>query len=604
MTEALASKIAGVKLGGIVAALLIPMLVLSYFTMQSLRREIANTERQLDGIAFNRIVQAVVSDAASGSIEEAHAARLRDEGVALGRRLGLKRELSGALATFNSSGNDKRYVVLPLNALLAEAAAKSGLILDSAAETYHLGAAIGIDAPGVMAGFVQSWTAQTRAIDDGTVSTAELTNLLLATGAWRESQDRLGKSFAAAKAASRTAEAYGEIAGETAGLASYPTRVAKLVIRSPPDELAAQLASAEEFSTARAHITSEVNGIWTAATLRLETLLRDRLRQLQYKLVVMLAVAAAACLTGAGAAALMFRSTLRRLDIVEVARVQAEQARAEAQQSAADLQRLNDDVIRLNRDLSENLEKLRAAQDEAVRRGRLSQLGQLTATVAHELRNPLGAVRTSAFFLERKLKDRELGIEPQLQRINSGITRCDSIITQLLDFARSKALDLDTVDFDSWLEQLLGEEAQRLPAAVSVTFEPGLAGRTATIDPLRMSRVIINLLNNAAEAMVGHGNDPAKAATENPAIAISTAITARGFEVAVRDNGPGMSEQVKARILEPLFTTKSFGTGLGLPAVEKILQEHGGGLEFASQPGEGATFVAWFPVERTASQAA
>lgn len=604
MTDALASKIAGVKLGGIVAALLIPMLVLSYFTMQSLRSEIAITERQLDGIDFNRIVQAVVSDAAAGSIDEAHAARLREEGVRLGRRLGLGRELSGALATFNSSSNDKRYVVLPLNALLAEAAAKSGLILDPAAETYHLGAAIGIDAPGVMAGFVQSWTAQTRAIADGTVSTTELANLLLATGAWRESQDRLGKSFAAAKAASRTAEAYGQIAGETEGLASYPTHVAKLVMRSPPDELAVQLAGAEEFSTARAQITTKVDGIWTAATLRLETLLGERLRQLQYKLVVMLGIAAAACLTGAGSAALMFRSTLRRLDIVEVARVQAEQARAEAQQSAADLQRLNEDVIRLNRDLSENLEKLRAAQDEAVRKGRLSQLGQLTATVAHELRNPLGAVRTSAFLLERKLKDGNLGVEAQLQRINSGITRCDSIITQLLDFARSKALDLDSVDFDNWLEQLLNEEAQRLPAAVSVTFEPGLAGRSVAIDPLRMSRVIINLLSNAAEAMVGHGNDPARAATQNPVIAVATTVTARGFEVAVRDNGPGMSEQVKARILEPLFTTKSFGTGLGLPAVEKILQEHGGGLEFVSEPGEGATFVAWFPVERTASHAA
>ena len=106
----------------------------------------------------------------------------------------------------------------------------------------------------------------------------------------------------------------------------------------------------------------------------------------------------------------------------------------------AELQRINDEVSRLNSELAENMRKLSDAQNSLIQRGRMEQLGQLTATVAHELRNPLGAVRTSAFLLERKLKDKNLGIESQLDRINNGIVRCDNIITQLLDFSRSKQL--------------------------------------------------------------------------------------------------------------------------------------------------------------------
>ncbi len=91
----------------------------------------------------------------------------------------------------------------------------------------------------------------------------------------------------------------------------------------------------------------------------------------------------------------------------------------------------------------------------------MEQLGQLTATVAHELRNPLGAVRTSAFLLERKLKDKGLGIEAQLERINNGIVRCDNIITQLLDFSRTKQLQCQPGDLDDWLTGIVEEEAQK-----------------------------------------------------------------------------------------------------------------------------------------------
>ena len=269
-----------------------------------------------------------------------------------------------------------------------------------------------------------------------------------------------------------------------------------------------------------------------------------------------------------------------------------------------ELQRINDEISRLNRELSSSMHKLKDAQDEIVRRGRLSQLGQLTATVAHELRNPLGAVRTAVYLVERKIKDKGLGIEPQLQRINNGITRCDNIISQFLDFTRTKALQCETLDFDEWLIRTVEEEAERLPQMVNIECIVGTEGAKATFDAGRMNRVIINLMSNASEAMVGRGDDPSKIYTTAARMRISTAITPRGIEVSVSDNGPGISTENMSKILEPLFTTKNFGTGLGLPAVEKILEQHGGGLSIKSKPGEGACVTAWFPAHQAAARAA
>jgi signal transduction histidine kinase len=231
-----------------------------------------------------------------------------------------------------------------------------------------------------------------------------------------------------------------------------------------------------------------------------------------------------------------------------------------------------------------------------MRRGRMAQLGQLTATVAHEIRNPLGAVRTASFLIQRKIKDKDLGIEPQFQRIDNGISRCDAIITQLLDFSRSRALQLEEYVIDEWLARLVEEEAKSLPQIVAVDCNLGLRELSMPIDGGQLSRAVINLLSNASEAMVGKGEDASKFTTQTPRIIVETRQTGRGIEISVKDNGPGIAPDTLKKILEPLFTTKSFGTGLGLPAVEKVAQEHGGGLEVTSEEGKGACFILWFPI--------
>jgi PAS domain S-box-containing protein len=270
----------------------------------------------------------------------------------------------------------------------------------------------------------------------------------------------------------------------------------------------------------------------------------------------------------------------------------------------SDLQTVNDQVTRLNAELSDNIQKLKATQAEMVKAGRMVQLGQLTATVAHELRNPLAAVRTSAFVLDRKIKGKGMGVEQQLQRIENGVVRCDNIISQLLDFARTRAVQRKLLDLDTWLAKIVEEEAAKLPAVVTIECMLGLDGLVTAIDPERMSRSLINLISNASEALVGKGDDLYGGAGFVPNIKIESRRTGRGIEISVTDNGPGISTENLLRIKEPLFTTKSFGTGLGLPAVEKILEQHDGGLEITSILGEGACFTAWFPIIETLEEAA
>lgn len=261
-----------------------------------------------------------------------------------------------------------------------------------------------------------------------------------------------------------------------------------------------------------------------------------------------------------------------------------------------ELKRINDEVLRLNQDLAVSVKQLRDAQEALVKKGRMEQMGQLTATIAHELRNPMGAVRTAAFLIERKLKGKGMDVEQQLQRVNNGIIRCDAIITQLLDFSRTKKVMAQPADLDVWLLATVAEEAKRLSATITISCLLGLEGRLVPFDQDRMRRAIVNLMSNAAEAMVGNGTMPLSSTCGEPSIEIKTTIVGECAVIAVTDNGPGMNAEVLSKVREPLFTTKSFGTGLGVPAIEQIAKQHGGSLEIHSELGQGACFELYMPL--------
>jgi signal transduction histidine kinase len=276
--------------------------------------------------------------------------------------------------------------------------------------------------------------------------------------------------------------------------------------------------------------------------------------------------------------------------------LELQKAHDESVESAAIVQTVNEGVTKLNVELADNMKRLSEAQDDLVKKGRMEQLGHLTATVAHELRNPLGAVRTSSFLLERKLKDKGMGVEPQLQRISNGISRCDNIITQLLDFSRTNKLMCKESDLDQWLIKVVEDLAKRLPESVAFTCELGLENQLVPFDEARLERAIINLVSNASEAMVGNGTEPSKIVTSSPHIRITTQRIGDLVSIQIADNGPGIPADILDKIREPLFTTKSFGTGLGIPAVEQIAHQHGGKLDISSVHGQGSIFTLCLPL--------
>ena len=269
-----------------------------------------------------------------------------------------------------------------------------------------------------------------------------------------------------------------------------------------------------------------------------------------------------------------------------------------------ELKRFNEEILRLNRELAQKMQQLKNAQDELVRKGRMEQLGQLIATVAHELRNPLAAVRTSAFLVERKVKGRGLGLESQLERIANGVVRCDTIISELLDVSRSRPLDCKMGDLDLWLEGIAAEECRKLPAVIEVSCELGLHGMEVPFDPGRLSRAVINMLSNATEAMVGKGDEAFKGQGPHPKIKVRTYRADKHVILEVSDNGPGMSQEMLEKIREPMFTTKQFGTGLGIAAIEQIAMLHGGTLAITSTLGVGACFTLKLPVQAAQVEAA
>ena len=248
-------------------------------------------------------------------------------------------------------------------------------------------------------------------------------------------------------------------------------------------------------------------------------------------------------------------------------------------------------------DIGADITETKKLQKEFVRRGKLAQLGQLTTTVAHEIRNPLGSIRTATQLIERKTRGKGLDLDKSLERINNGIARCDLIITELLEFSRPKTLQANSTAVDKWVRSAVAEEAIKLPREIAIKFDLGLGNAIAPLDTDHVRRVIGILLANAAEAMVGKGAAKVANPTQNPQIQVTTRKAARNIEIVITDNGPGISEEHLGRITEPLFTTKPTSVGLGLPLAEQILELHGGGLRAESKAGGGATITFWIPTE-------
>ena len=257
------------------------------------------------------------------------------------------------------------------------------------------------------------------------------------------------------------------------------------------------------------------------------------------------------------------------------------------------INRLTTNLTKLHNELEERVEErtadLRRVQEDLLKKERLAVLGELTGTVAHELRNPLATITTSAKVMELKLEGSDIDVGPAIDRVRRNVERCNNIITELLDFARAKGLNPQPTTLDSWLSEVLSE--MRYPECIAVRCDLNTPDIDIAFDRERIRSAVINLMNNACDAITTEGPE-----VENGTIDVSTRVAEQRVEIEVSDNGSGIPDDLMLRVYEPLFSTKSFGVGLGLPIVHRVMQEHGGGMVINSLDGQGTQATIWLPL--------
>lgn len=602
MVKLVASRVAAIRLVWIVAVLLVPIMILGFFLVQNIQAQIDFIRSEQTGANFLAVISPVLLDAAEGKTTSANYDKLFAVGPELAQAAGSDGMLEPLLRLLRQPAVQPISVMKLTYEIIKQTSENSKIILDSSPETYYLGVAATQGMPDMVLRFKQlQYAADIASLD---LSDAHLAAVASANGALLENVRLLQSQVNSAKTVDRSSFGYLPILGDFDIISKDNLRRANSILKSFQLQQSGPNLQKHELELDSSTTFDVHRSLWKKLFDRFVTLKDSQSEALTQRMLIVIAISLLSVLVGLGSAITMFNSTLRRLDDITQAQVAAEYARAEAEDMAGKLTTINDEMVTVNRELAYQMQMLKEAQDALVSKGRMEQLGQLTATIAHELRNPLGAVRTSAFLIERKIKGKELGFETQLARINNGVSRCDDIITQLLDFSRTKPLASRPADLDHWLAKIIEEEAKQLPSAVSIECDLNLQEQLVPFDPSRLQRAIINLLSNASEALVGKGDDPSRFANANPIIKISTEVN-NGFAVLrIRDNGPGISAENLAKIREPLFTTKSFGTGLGLPAVEQIASQHHGRLEVSSTLGDGAEFSIFLPLNVVQESAA
>ncbi|MBL7184791.1 MAG: PAS domain-containing protein [Phycisphaerae bacterium] len=247
--------------------------------------------------------------------------------------------------------------------------------------------------------------------------------------------------------------------------------------------------------------------------------------------------------------------------------------RRKAEAEARDAQQ---ELIEQQRHEKENVEaELAKLRDELVKTTRLAAIGQVSASIAHDLRNPLGSVRNASYFLRRRLSKDEPKASEHLKIIDQEVARADQIITNLLEMARPKASHKQVVDLAEIVEQVFGQAKgiEGVRCRTSLVPDPFMV----KTDPNQLRQAISNIMSNAVHAMKGHGEFLVEATRDSD------------YDTLVfQDTGPGFDPEVRDRLFEPLITTKASGTGLGLTICRQIVEKHDGTIHAEDCKGGGA----------------
>jgi PAS domain S-box-containing protein len=280
-----------------------------------------------------------------------------------------------------------------------------------------------------------------------------------------------------------------------------------------------------------------------------------------------------------------------------------------------DRKNADEEIMRLNAELEMKVEErtrqLFEAQENLVRKEKLSILGQLSGSVGHELRNPLGVMNNAVYFLKMIHADGDETTREYLDMIKHEIDNSQRIITDLLDFARTKTPQTTTVTVRQLLDESLGRCV--IPENVELLTDLPDALPSLRIDPLQMGQVFQNLITNAVQAMPDGGvlriearrvqsskfevRDSEECNIEPRTLNIEP--DGDFIEISVADTGAGIAPENMKKLFQPLFTTKPKGIGLGLVVCRNLTEANGGSIEVESKPGQGSTFSIQLPTEKT-----
>jgi signal transduction histidine kinase len=235
-------------------------------------------------------------------------------------------------------------------------------------------------------------------------------------------------------------------------------------------------------------------------------------------------------------------------------------------------------------DLNRTSKELKVSQERIVRSEKLATIGKLAGIVSHELRNPLGVIRNSIYFLNMRLgKGMDEKIKKHLDILREEIEISDKIITDILNFARVKTISKTDVNINDVVEEILLDVVVAKNIKVQTNLEKSLP--KISIDTSQIKLVFSNIILNANQAMSTGGT-----------LKIITTTADKFVAIHVSDTGCGVESQNMDKIFEPLFSTKAKGIGLGLSACSDIVGAHQGTIEVKSEVNKGTTFVVKLPI--------
>jgi PAS domain S-box-containing protein len=277
-----------------------------------------------------------------------------------------------------------------------------------------------------------------------------------------------------------------------------------------------------------------------------------------------------------------------------------------------------EEIRQLNADLEQRVEQrtreLREAQEKLIRQEKLAVLGQLAGGVGHELRNPLGVINTSIYYLKLVQPEAVGKVRQHLDMIEQEVHNAEKIITDLLDFARVISADREPVSVPELVRGVLARYS--VPPAVKVALKLPAGLPKVFADPRQMEQILGNLVTNAWQAMIPLAKTGPLGALSQKGTGTVSSISSRIsygtgqggtltisaqqkkelVVIAVKDTGTGITPENLKKLFEPLFTTKAKGIGLGLAVSQKLAEANGGRIEVESEPGKGSTFTLVLPV--------